>query len=61
MTFLFSVLTLLALLAVTLVAQSTGMMVSNYFALLGALAFYVVWQARKQGSFQPTKNKRSAA
>lgn len=50
MTLLFSLLTLVCLLAVTLFAQATGFAVGSLFGLIAAFTFYVVWQARKQQS-----------
>lgn len=47
MTFIFSLITLATLLAVTLFAHVTGFAVSSYFGLIAALAAYVIWHARK--------------
>lgn len=61
MTYLFSFLTLLLLLAATLFAQSTGMVVTNYFMLIAALVVYVAWKSRKTVKAALTKRSRSAA
>ncbi|TCS35897.1 hypothetical protein [Reinekea marinisedimentorum] len=61
MTLVFSFLTLLMLLAVTLVAQSTGMVVTNYFMLIAALVVYVGWKSRKSVKVSLLKRGRSAA
>jgi hypothetical protein len=47
MTVIFSILTVLALLAVAIFAQTTGMAATSYFGLMAVFGVYVIWCARK--------------